>query len=457
MLRKLVIVLVMLLFNCDVISAPVTMTPPPTTTLQVLKQEQFRNAAEKNTTKQHTEVKSVKQTMSSDMLELQIKPSVPNPTRNSTTEHVPLVTTPDDKEESVTVVKKNKKENICAPKEHIMFLKTHKCASSSIQNMFLRYGATRSLTFALPAIRNYLGNPRMFKTKLIPNNLLPSNGKVDIFAVHTRLNLEEHMKILHPDTFFVTVVREPAHLFDSLYSYFRLNNYFGVSLEDYLNYPLKKQLSSLRPRNRFGHDMMLFDMGIDVHENMTETEVRGAIEKLDKVFHLVMIAGKMDESLILLKELLCWDYSDVIFFKKNVRKNEIKSSLSKSSLEKMRKLNSRDVILYEYFLEKHEKVVLKYGKQRMAEDVSKLKNLRDKIYKECGIRIVENPEPDTEFTESSDQVNTYFVENLTDIKCVLLTLPEIQFLNKIRKDQKRKRLLEDMHIIRKRRKIPKKH
>ncbi|XP_042875027.1 uncharacterized protein LOC122255180 [Penaeus japonicus] len=76
----------------------------------------------------------------------------------------------------------------CRPQHHVMFLKTHKCASSTVQNIFLRYGYTNNLTFALPGGGNYLGNPGLFKAGLILRNLL--TGVADIFAVHTRLNVK---------------------------------------------------------------------------------------------------------------------------------------------------------------------------------------------------------------------------------------------------------------------------
>lgn len=69
---------------------------------------------------------------------------------------------------------------------------------------------------------------------------LPPEGLVDIFAVHTRLNPEEHRKILHPDAVFVTVVRNPATLFESLYNYFQLSYiYGGYSLQRYLDQPFE--------------------------------------------------------------------------------------------------------------------------------------------------------------------------------------------------------------------------
>ena len=66
--------------------------------------------------------------------------------------------------------------------------------------------------------------------------------------------------------------------------------------------------------------MMLFDLGVNVRATLTSIEIRWAINHVEDIFDIVMIAEKMDESLILLKEYLCWDLKDVVFFsKKNNR------------------------------------------------------------------------------------------------------------------------------------------
>ena len=44
------------------------------------------------------------------------------------------------------------------PQRKIAFAKTHKSASSTVQNVLLRYGLANGLEFLLPAKRNYLGN-----------------------------------------------------------------------------------------------------------------------------------------------------------------------------------------------------------------------------------------------------------------------------------------------------------
>lgn len=47
-----------------------------------------------------------------------------------------------------------KAETTCSPKTHLVFLKTHKTASSTILNILYRYGESRGLTFAFPVKRH---------------------------------------------------------------------------------------------------------------------------------------------------------------------------------------------------------------------------------------------------------------------------------------------------------------
>ena len=74
---------------------------------------------------------------------------------------------------------------------------------------------------------------------MTPKELRPPNGLVDIFALHSRLNVQAHSQILHSDAVYVTVVRDPPYLFESIYSYFNLTGFLGMTLDQYLSMPLQ--------------------------------------------------------------------------------------------------------------------------------------------------------------------------------------------------------------------------
>ena len=200
-------------------------------------------------------------------------------------------------------------------------------------------------------------------------------------------------------------------------------------------FSLQKQLSFKRKHGRLGPNMMLYDLGIEIHPNTTANEVRQSIESVDELFDLVLVVERMDESLIFLKELLCWEYSDLVFFTKNARKDEVKKEISQGSIEKLKRLQSADALLYNHFLAKHNKAVIRYGKEKMENEVSILRSLRQSMFEDCGVRMENSFDNTSIFKEYSNQVNGYVLDEVVDLNCLSLALPELQFVEKIRRYQ----------------------
>ena len=55
--------------------------------------------------------------------------------------------------------------------------------------------------------------------------------------------------------------------------------------------------------------------------------------------------------MILMKDLLCWDYEDIVNFKLNARKESKKVELSEEARSELRKYMASDYILYNHFPE----------------------------------------------------------------------------------------------------------
>ena len=74
------------------------------------------------------------------------------------------------------------------------------------------------------------------------------------------------------------------------------------------------------------------------------------IQFLDKEFDLVMIMDYFDESLLLMKRLLCWQMEDILYLKLNERQDEEKDTvLTDDVRENVKRWNKADVLLFEYF------------------------------------------------------------------------------------------------------------
>lgn len=115
--------------------------------------------------------------------------------------------------------------NSCRPQKYIVFLKTHKCASSSIQNIFSRYGYRRGLTFVLPAKGSYIGHPEPFNWSMVPD---PEKFGLhyNILTHHCRLNYDEIKRKFPDDVKLITIVRQPVELYESLFSFYSLHKFY---------------------------------------------------------------------------------------------------------------------------------------------------------------------------------------------------------------------------------------
>ncbi|XP_076326120.1 galactosylceramide sulfotransferase-like [Tachypleus tridentatus] len=285
----------------------------------------------------------------------------------------------------VSITWVNERTSVCKPRVNVVFLKTHKCASSTIQNIFFRYGDAHNLTFVLPNERNYLGHPLPFHHTMVPD-LFKYNRTYNILAHHTRFNETEVKKVMSQDSVYVTVVRDPLELFTSLYSYYELDKIYRLKLENLHRVSLKTfeyQLTFKRLFGKLGLNQMLFDLGFSPKYFRNLTAISDFVNYTDSVFDLVMIADRMEESLVLLKDLMCWDYNDVIAFRHNARNDTNKNTLPPKVQTIIRNLNTGDEMLYRYFKHRLEDRIREFGKDKMAEEILELRRRTNLFYKFC--------------------------------------------------------------------------
>lgn len=80
----------------------------------------------------------------------------------------------------------------CQPKNHIVFLKTHKTASSTILNILYRYGDSHNLTFALPLnMHSQLFYPAFFAAHFVEGVRTRSVKEFHILCNHMRFSSQE--------------------------------------------------------------------------------------------------------------------------------------------------------------------------------------------------------------------------------------------------------------------------
>ena len=217
----------------------------------------------------------------------------------------------------------------------------------------MRYVIKNNLNVVLPNHANYLGYSSKFDRKLIKNTIWEqAHLPYDIFLCHTQWDHDEISQVLndHGEVFYFSILREPVELFASFWDYYALSNDFKMSLEEYATSIIanENKFRNKTKRSR-GYNQMLTDFGMEFHkimpnevavgkEYVARNNVLNKIKEIDKKFHLITLADSkyFEDSIILLKNELCWNYEDVINLKLNSNSLNKKSIISTEAQKNVR-------------------------------------------------------------------------------------------------------------------------
>ena len=108
----------------------------------------------------------------------------------------------------------------------------------------------------------------------------------------------------------------------------------------------------------FGMNQQSFDLGL-MNGRWSGIEAqKDFIDRIDTDFDLVMITERMEESLVLLADVLCVPLETVIIVKDhNVRPKVKVKMLSQANREKLEQYLEPDRLLYDHFLRKLDKKI----------------------------------------------------------------------------------------------------
>jgi hypothetical protein len=104
-------------------------------------------------------------------------------------------------------------------------------------------------------------------------------------------------------------------------------------------------------------------MGLSPEIFDDEIAITEEIERLDREFDLVMVANRMEESMVLLKHLLNWPLENVVHLNLNRRKPEKSSVLSVEEREVLSDWLAADVRIYEHFSRRFEERLAEFNRK----------------------------------------------------------------------------------------------
>ncbi|KAM7399903.1 hypothetical protein PAMP_019140 [Pampus punctatissimus] len=336
----------------------------------------------------------------------------------------------------------------CQPKSHIVFLKTHKTASSTILNILYRYGESRNLTFALPLNKHsQLFYPFSFASHFVEGFSSRSVREFHIMCNHMRFRKSEVSKVMPLDTFYFSILRHPVAMMESIFIYYKSIPAFHKthSLDDFLDNSWQNYNSSVS-NNHYAHNILSFDFGFDnnVRTETEDLEERAslAIAAIEQDFHLILISEYFDESMVLLKHALCWSLDDVVSFKLNSRSEQTRHPLLLKTAEKIKKWNALDWRIYLHFNTTFwHKVDSLVGQEQMKREVSQLRELQAKLANIClkdGGAVDPSQIKDAElkpFQYGAAVIQGYnlnpYMDRQTRTNCQRLITPELQYTDRL--------------------------
>lgn len=358
-------------------------------------------------------------------------------------------------DEKITTPNTNNKNKKCKPVENVVFVKTHKTGSSTILNIIQRYSEKSKLPMVLPRLpekNHMLGWPYRFNS----NNVFEHEAgrRYNLFANHARFSKRQIERVMADpvNTKFVTILREPMRQLESSAVYFKYQNLFNISKDNLVENFLKKTARdrdelwkmTRKPKSSILYlikNPNTFDLG---HRTWVDDDA--AVSKiLDTVkgdMNLVMISDHMLESLVLLKDELCWELEDVVYFTLNKRpkrfRQKIEDDASSPKRAMLREWNKIDVTLFDHFNATLWRKIRNGGEQ-FRKDVERLKQMNQDLEKKCldqgGGQSYDKTQPwfpILGYKIRNDTVGTAYHE-----LCKQLIRPEIEYNNHLRELQSR--------------------
>ena len=327
----------------------------------------------------------------------------------------------------------------CSPIQHVLYLRTHKTASSTLVNILFRYGDSRNLSFVL-AKDPHLGWPQRFP---LLHELIFNGTRPNFLCGHTRYN-KEPMNYLFPreTSKYITTIRNPVEQFESLFNYVELGEVYGFgrdptkSLERFLKKGIVFKDMFKLPKSRLARNPMSFDLGLDYRFYQNITAIKEYIAFLEKEFDLVMISDYFDESVVLMKRLFCWEFDDILYIKANKRIDEQRAvDLSEEAKENIERWNKADVILYQHFNQTFWRKIQLEGED-FYNDLKTFRHKRAEITRLCLTNETSNQLSFPSFDKYAKV--SHLKQNLsgeTKEKCETMTRFELPYIQYLREKQ----------------------
>ena len=255
---------------------------------------------------------------------------------------------------------------------NFVYMKMIKSASETMVSMLRRFGYFRDLNYVQPiGKRIYVGWPYQIDEGYYRANKRPGK-EFNILCEHAVYNKTILQKLMPANTVYFTSLREPYQQVKSMFSYYKLakalklehlQDPFTEYIRNIDKYEKIYQVSETRhfrqciPDNfSMTYNLMSFilgyptgALGLTPDKTQDDAFIDKWLQDIDNSFSLVMIVDYFDESLVLLKRLMCWTWKDILHYNSNVLRYPWKENVDPEHIRIYKERSRVDYKLYNYF------------------------------------------------------------------------------------------------------------
>ncbi|XP_053385833.1 galactosylceramide sulfotransferase-like [Mercenaria mercenaria] len=315
---------------------------------------------------------------------------------------------------------------------HIGFLKVHRAASSTMQNMFFRFGLKRNLTYVFTNHPKYFSRTAQRHLPLVKPRY--RNG-YDILCNHGVFNYDIYSSLLPKDTVYLAIVRDPLAVFISAVNYYSQKSqnidYIARIRGNRLQYLIQRPEVYDKEFFSYTKNVMARDFGFP--ETNDQSQIDSKLKELGHIFKLVLLSEHFEDSLILMKRYLNWKLKDILFLPNNVyEKGQTGIDLTLNNTEQFEIRNQLDYSVYNYF---YKKFWDQFNEETddIDSEVKHFKNVLFHLKTFCNNKI-EFPENDgSVLTVEESKWTEQFIVKFED--CKYMTMYELEFIELLRRKQ----------------------
>lgn len=200
---------------------------------------------------------------------------------------------------------------------------------------------------------------------------------------HMVFQYNELKKIMFPNFKLVTILRNPISRFRSAFYYEKFDKQSHRNRSSSLEYFLEN--TPVNENNFLQRKHMLWNgLALDLnYQKKKNKSIEVFITEIGKVLDLVLITEYFDESLILLKNLMQWNFMDIVYQKKLVGNFTRYYNLSENVQHRISRWSQWDWRIYNYFKERLLKVIQNQKQKLLIRDLKIFKTLNKLVVQYC--------------------------------------------------------------------------